>query len=91
MAKTENRFPTIRDLRDRLSELVEQGLGDQPVQVLVVPDSTIQVIAQAIGPASEKPALMIELAGDDTGRLPAALISTERLMGNGGMKSLTRQ
>lgn len=80
MPKTENQFPTIRDLNNRLSSLVSDGLGDLPVQILVVPDSTLQVIARITGGAREgdKPALMIELAGTD-GRLPVSLISTDRM------------
>lgn len=36
---TEDKFPTIRDVRDRLSELVERGLGDLPAQIVIVPPS----------------------------------------------------
>lgn len=87
MPKTENEFPTIRDLNNRLSSLVSDGLGDLPVQVLVVPDSTLQAIARVTGGAREgdKPALMIELHGAD-GRLPVSLISTDRMQ-RGGMPS----
>ena len=62
MAETENTFPTIRDLRDRLGDLVEQGLGELPVQILIVPDSTLQAIARNAGQKDDaKPALMIDL------------------------------
>ena len=36
IAETEYIFSTIRDLRDRLSDLVDQGLGELPVQILIV-------------------------------------------------------
>lgn len=90
----ESKFPTIRDVRDRLSELVEQGLGDLPVQFLVASDSTMQAIAIATGGPDynmHKPALMIELE-PTADRLPVALISTERLSGgSGGMKTTEMQ
>lgn len=81
MAKPESEFPTIADLRDRLSDLVERGLGDQPVQIVVVPDSTMQAIARSSN-GGGKPALMIEMAGNGN-RLPVAFISAERMAGNG--------
>lgn len=87
MSKTENKFPTIRDLNNRLSSLVSDGLGDLPVQILVVPDSTLQAIARVTGGAREgdRPALMIELGADD-GRMPVSLISADRMQ-RGGMPS----
>jgi hypothetical protein len=90
MALREAEFPTIRDLRDRLSELIEQGLGGQPVQVVVVPDSTIQALARSAGSGDGKPALMVELPGDQ-GRLPVALISTERFGHGNAMPSIRPQ
>lgn len=78
---TENNFPTIRDFRDKLTELVEQGLGEQPVQILIVPDSTIQAIARVTAPDgydnASKPALMVEMDGTD-GRMPVLIYSTDR-------------
>jgi hypothetical protein len=83
MAKPESEFPTIRDVHARLAELVEQGLGDHPCQVLIVPDSTMQAIARASGaPMDGKPALMIELSGE-TGRMPVTITSTDRWLGGG--------
>ena len=82
-AMPENQFPTIRDVRDRLSELVDKGFGDHPCQVLVVPDSTLQAIARTAGQTpDDKPALMIDLCGDSD-RLPVALISAQRLSNRG--------
>lgn len=87
MTAPEHNFPTIRDARDRLAELTEQGLGDLPIQILVVPDSTMQAVARATGGPDyngDLPALMIELTGaPPTARLPVSLISTERLTGGG--------
>lgn len=79
-AKPESEFPTILDLRDGLSRLIEAGLGDLPVQVLVVPDSTMQAIARDGGHTGSRPALMIELdAVEGSARLPATIMSTDRL------------
>jgi hypothetical protein len=88
-ALPENKFATVRDFRDRLSELVDQGLGELPAQVLVVPDSTMQIVARHLVPVrlnSDKPALMIDLDGGTEDRLPVALISTDRL-GDGHVAS----
>lgn len=77
---TENMFPTLRDVRDKLNELVGQGLGDHPVQVVIVPDSTIQAIARATAPPGykhDRPALMVEFDGID-GRMPILIYSTDR-------------
>lgn len=80
--KPESEFPTIADLVRGLSRLVDGGLGDLPVQILVVPDSTLQAIARStdgFDPAS-KAALMIDLESSD-GRMCPSIISTERLAG----------
>jgi hypothetical protein len=87
---SESDFPTIRDLREALSELIERGLGDLAVQIVVAPDSTMQALARCLEPNySGKPALMIDVARGTDGRLPVALISTERL--HGGGRSTTTQ
>src|SRR6476619_4114643 len=79
-AKPECNFPTIADLRDGLTRLVNGGLGDLPVQVLVVPASTMQAIALSAGHVSEHPALMIELdPAEGSGRLPAQVLSADHL------------
>lgn len=79
----ENKFPTISDMRDQLSHLVEMGYGDLPVQILVAPDSTMQILAKDMGGAAGgRPALMIDF-GSRGGRLPVSIISTERLSGPG--------
>ena len=44
MRRPESDFPTIKHLRDRLTDLIENGLGDLPVQILVVPNSTIEAV-----------------------------------------------
>jgi len=79
----ENRFPTIRDLRAALDSLVDRGLGDLPVQILIAPDSTIQALVRNIEPTYQgKPALMIDLTQGTDGRMPVAVISTARLSGD---------
>lgn len=85
MGNTSN-FPTLRDLRDRLSELIEndRAIGDLPVQVLVVPDQTLQEIGRLLRPGHDRAAMMIDLAGDDCPRMPVGLISTERLEKSNG-------
>lgn len=80
---TENHFPTLRDLRDKLSELVDLGLGDQPAQIIIVPDSSLQAIARIVAPPGyvhNKPALMVEFDAV-AGRLPVLIYSTERMSG----------
>lgn len=73
----EHQLPTIAAIHARLGELVEQGLGELPVQILIVPDSTLQAIARNAGqPDDSKPALMIDLVGEDGGTL--TLAATER-------------
>lgn len=57
---TEDKLPTIREYRDWLTSLVDQGLGELPTQVLVAPGTTVQAIARVLGDVGEKPALMVE-------------------------------
>jgi hypothetical protein len=84
MAETENTFPTIRDIRDRMNDLVEQGLGELPVQILIVPDSTLQAIARNAGQKDDaKPALMIDLFDGDGNSVTLAAV--ER-WGNGSAR-----
>lgn len=90
----ESKFPTLRDFRDRLSDLIEKGLGDLPAQLLIVPDSTMQAVASHIDIARKSgaaPALMIDLDDGDAGsRLPVSLIKVDR-MGGRGMPSWRTQ
>lgn len=89
---SENNFPTIRDLRDTLSELVGLGLGDLPTQLVIVPDSTLQAIARVAAPLGyvhDKAALMVEFEGVD-GRMPVVIYSTDRAQGR-EMKCRTPQ
>lgn len=89
-ARPESEFPTILDLRDCLSMLIDRGLGGLAVQIVVAPDSTMQALAQAAGDDGGKPALMIEYSSGGQ-RLSVSFISTERLSGGGGMPSRSRQ
>ena len=74
---SEDEFPTIADLHARLGELIAKGFGDLPVQILIVPDSTLQAIARDAGQTDDsKPALMIELF--DTEGNGMLIASTER-------------
>lgn len=88
----ENEFPTIRNLRDRLSTLIEMGLGDLAVQIVVVPDSTIQSLAKHCFEQAPyaKPAIMIEFEVDARA-FGISFITTERLTAGGGMPSTRRQ
>lgn len=83
---TENLFPTIQNLHDVLAGLIARGYGALPVQIVVVPDSTIQSLAPPEGRQSEKPAIMIEYPVADRG-LGISFITTERLSASGGMPS----
>ncbi len=91
MARPESDFPTVADASACFARLVEMGLGGLAVQVVVVPDSTIQAVANVVGArdADDRPALMIEL-WPEGGRLPVSIISTARMRGN-GMPTTTAQ
>mgnify|MGYP000309539715 CR=1 FL=1 len=66
-------LPTINDAHQAMEMIIDAGLADQPVQLMVVPDETLQALARWIGQqATDKPALMV-----DVGKL--GFISTERL------------
>lgn len=90
--KPESEFPTIRDLSNGLSMLVSEGLGDLPVQILIVPDSTLQAIARVTVGVQEdnRPALMIELGGSVEGRIPVSIMSTDRMQDRGMPSSVAQ-
>lgn len=78
-------LPTVRDLCAGLSRLVEGGLGDLPVQIIIVPDSTLQAIAR-VTPApgydpSTDAAKLVEFDGVD-GRLPMMMLTADYLKSN---------
>lgn len=80
---TEDKFPTIRDLRDALTLLCNLGLGELATQVTVVPASTIVAVARIIGPKQmaahgDKPPLMIEL-DQVNGRMAPVIVSADFL------------
>ena len=84
----ESEFATLKDFRDRLTALVEQGLGEHPAQILIVPDSTLQAIARASGQNDcDKPALMIDFPSSKPSAV--CITSTDRWSGRG--MSLARQ
>ena len=88
---SENKFATIQDMHEALTNLIERGLGDLAVQILVAPDSTLQALAFAIEPGyGGKPALMIDVLPGKDGRLPACIISADRLK-SGNSNPVVRQ
>lgn len=82
-------LPTINDLRAVVAELIANGFGELPIQIVVAPDSTLQALARRH--ANESPVLMIEYSAG-TERQPVSIISTARLSsGKGRMPSLATQ
>lgn len=79
--RPENEFPTIGDLHEVLADMVKRGLGALPVQVLVVPDSTLQALARQMVPDGPKlAAAMMEFSPDEgSHRIPVSFVSAERL------------
>ncbi|MEM1050415.1 MAG: hypothetical protein AAGL24_29965 [Pseudomonadota bacterium] len=75
---TENEMATIADLRDRLSNLVDDGLGDLPVMLIVAPDSTLQALARRLNGEPDDPAIMIEFDGF-AGRQPITIMAVDRM------------
>lgn len=91
MTKPESEFPTVNDLASAIADLIERGLGDLAVQIVVAPDSTMQSLARSLDPNyGGAPAMMIDLTMGIEGRLPIAFISTERLGGRQGMSTVTQ-
>jgi hypothetical protein len=79
MSRPESEFPTLRDLAAIVAELIAEGFGDLPFQIVVAPDSTLQALARHAGATDDdKPAMMIKF-GDDDARYAVSFISTERL------------
>lgn len=74
-AKPESEFPTIRHAADVLAEMVANGCGELPVQILIVPDSTLVALAKAANdPAADKVRMMeFTAAGRDMGLLLASV------------------
>lgn len=86
---TENTFPTIADLHKAMTNLIERGFGDLPIQIVIAPDSTLQILADR--QEGQKPALMIEWHVQE-GRQPVAFVSTARLDGGrGAMPTVAQQ
>lgn len=69
---------TIRELRDRLSDLIDHGLGDHPIDLLVVPEATLEALVamggQTLGDGP-KPVVVELFSGDDRG--PVIVISPQ--------------
>lgn len=84
----EHEFPTILELRDRLSVLIEAGLGSLPIQIVIAPDSSIQAIAKVEGQQpGDEPAIMIEFPVDGRA-FGISFITTDRLTSGRGMPTL---
>ena len=81
---TEDKFPTLRDLRDGLSRLIDEGMGDLAAQIIIVPDSTLQAVAKVTGApgwnAQTDKAKLIEFDGVD-GRLPMMMLTADYVNG----------
>jgi len=83
MPKPENEFPTIEDGRDVLQQLVDKGFGQLPMQVVIVPSSTLAVLAKDAGHTKSKPAIMIEMFARDGVELGVLIASVDTLSGGG--------
>lgn len=79
MAKPESEFPTIEDGRDVLQKLVDKGFGKLPMQVVIVPASTLAALAKDAGHAASKPAVMIEMTARDGADMGVLITSVETL------------
>lgn len=91
MAKSENEFSTISDASKALRQLIDEGFGDLPMQLIVAPDSTMQAIGRhADGSVGKNPVLMLQFDGIN-GRVSVTIMSTERLSSSGGMETLKSQ
>jgi hypothetical protein len=88
--RPESEFPTIRDLRDGLTRLIDGGFGDLPVQIVIVPSSTMEALARDTqGPDYDpaKPALLVELDTPSPARMSVTMLSAEYLKdGKPGMQ-----
>ena len=71
-------LPTIADVHAYLGSLIEAGLADAVIQVVVAPSSTVQAIARATGDRQmdAKPAQMIQGIVSDL-RLPVTIVTTD--------------
>lgn len=90
---TEDKFPTLRDLRDGLTRLIDEGLGELAAQIIIVPDSTLQAVAKVTGapgfnPTTDK-AKLIEFDGV-AGRMPMMMLTVDYVSGK-DMPSRTAQ
>lgn len=76
-AKPENEFPTIEDARDVLQVLIDKGFGQLPMQIVLVPASTLAVLAKDAGHVGSKPAVMIEMTARDGAELGVLIASVD--------------
>jgi hypothetical protein len=84
MSRPENEFPTINDALAILTDLVKDGFGELPVQIIMTPAGTLQALARHYGPDNKLglPVGMIEMTPDENGgRIPVCFISSDGLTG----------
>jgi len=85
MSRPENEFPTIDDTRTILDDLAKDGFGGLPVQIIMVPSSTMQALARHYSPeggVDGKVAAMIEMTPDENGgRIPVCIVNADGFMG----------
>ena len=83
MARPECDFPTIEDARDVLQNLVEGGFGALPMQSVIVPPSTLTVLASSSGHHSNNPAIMLEMFARDGAELGVLFASVDQPLTGG--------
>lgn len=84
MARPESEFPTIEDARDVLQQLIDKGFGKLPMQVVIVPPSTLVALARDAGHTGSKPAIMIEMTARDGADMGVLIASVENMSTLGG-------
>ncbi len=83
MARPESEFPTIEDAQTVLQALVDKGFGQLPVQMVIVPPSTLAILAKDAGHKGSKPAVMLELTARDGAEIGVLIASVETLLPTG--------
>lgn len=74
-----NDFPTLNDVHACIGKLVDAGHGDLRIQIIVVPDATVQALMRASG-NYDQAALMVELMDGDPAHQSVCLISYSRAL-----------
>lgn len=79
MARPESEFPTIQDARDVLQHLIDKGFGELPMQLVVVPPSTLAALAKDAWHTGSKPAVMIEINARDGAEVGVLIASVDNM------------